>query len=129
MSEWDGIERRQNPVTDCRFGAVYDERFINIQEDLRDTKTKVDQMHPKVMNGLSEVPKKINWLIGILITLGLAILGTMSTWMVRTVRVEEQVDAHAQRSMDVLERVVNQIDNLDQRMRTLEDRRRDEAID
>jgi len=44
-------------------------------DKLRDLEKKVGEMHPKIMNGLSSLPKQLSWISAVLITILLAVFG------------------------------------------------------
>ncbi len=108
-----GKDRRIN-LDDNMYSSICKERFVSINADIQLLKTEeilpmrkdVADIKEKVFNGMSSMPRKMNWMIGLFVTVLIGIGGLVWTGARDQGRLEAMILMHmgttAQEIRDVI---------------------------
>jgi hypothetical protein len=74
------------------YTTICKEQFSEIREELNSVREGNEYVRRKIENGLSDLPKRVNWLMGLVFTLILGVAAGIGLWTHKLGRVETLIE-------------------------------------
>ena len=99
MSDWDGNPRREtdkSTVVSNQYKHICKDQFNAIRLELHRLNTEQVKQGKVIFNGLSNLPARLTWFIGIVVIVLIATIGSIGFYINRLSRVETLVEQYTE---------------------------------
>ena len=93
------------------YSTVCNSRFTGVEQKIEKVDDKVEKIGRVVFNGLSHIPGRMNWLLGILVSFLIGVISLVWVTARAGARTDAMLEVQAQQTERVLEEVQNVLEN------------------